>query len=156
MKKTVKYIIEAVIIIAFLLVALYGISVIKPSVFGGEDYKDIEIAVEFLQVKKEFIDDIEIGDKMLENTQSTYFGEVIEVGEILPSIFTVSDYENGKYIETNSTEYVRRRVVLKNSARVFDNAIKIGEISVKVGGKYGLIFNGNFVDGTVMGLNVLE
>ena len=156
MKKTVKYIIEAVVIIAFLLVALYGISVIKPSVFGGEDYKDIEITVEFSQVKKEFIDDIKIGDKMLENTQSTYFGEVIEVGEILPSIFTVSDYENGKYIETSSTEYVRRRVVLKNRARVFDNAIKIGEISVKVGGKYGLIFNGNFVDGTVMGLNVLE
>ena len=156
MKKTVKYIIEAVVIIAFLLVALYGISVIKPSVFGGEDYKDIEITVEFSQAKKEFIDDIKIGDKMLENTQSTYFGEVIEVGEILPSIFTVSDYENGKYIETSSTEYVRRRVVLKNRARVFDNAIKIGEISVKVGGKYGLIFNGNFVDGTVMGLNVLE
>ena len=156
MKKTVKYLIEAVIIIAFLLVALYGISVIKPSVFGGEDYKDIEITVEFLQAKKEFVEDINTGDKMLENTQSTYFGEVIEVGEILPSVFTVSDYENGKYIETNSTEYVRRRVVLKNRARVFENAIKIGEISVKIGGKYGLIFNGNFVDGTVLGLNVLE
>ncbi len=156
MKKTVKYLIEAVIIIAVIFVAVYGLSVIKPSLFGEKDYKDIEITVEFQQVRKEFIEDINIGDKMLENTQSTYFGEVVDVSEISPAIFLVSDYENGRYIETNSTEYFKRRVVLKNRARVFENAIKVGEISVKVGGKYGLIFNGNFVDGTVMKLDVVE
>ncbi len=156
MKKTVKYLIEAIVIIAVLAVALYGLSVIKPALFGAKDYKDIEITVEFQQVKKEFIENINIGDKMLENTQSTYFGEVIEVGELLPSIFLVSDYENGKYIEVESSEYYRRRVVLKGNGRVFDNAIKLGEISVKVGGKYGLIFNGNLVDGTVMKLQVIE
>ncbi len=156
MKKTVKYLIDAVIIIAVVLVGIYALSVLKPALFGANDYKDVEITVDFQQVKEEFINDINIGDKMLEHTQSTYFGEVIEVSDLEPSVLLVSDYENGRYIETESSEYFRRRVVLRASARVSEQAIKLGEISVKIGGRYGLIFNGNLVDGTVMKLDVIE
>ena len=80
MKKTVKYLIEAFIILAIIAVAFYAYSILK-SKSDGNNLKNIEVTVDFMQIRKEFIDDINEGDIIFENSQYSKFGEVKEVFE---------------------------------------------------------------------------
>ena len=156
MKKSLKILIEAVIIIAILLVGLYGISKISPNLLSKSNQKDVEITIEFKQSKKELLEKLQVGQKVFENTQTTYFGEIISVEPIKNAVLQVSDYENGRYIEKETPEYGRCTIVVKGMASVDETSVKFGTISIKTGAKYGLVFDGNLADGNIMKINILD
>ena len=155
MKKTVKYLIEAFIILAIIAVAFYAYSILK-SKSDGNNLKNIEVTVDFMQIRKEFIDDINEGDIIFENSQYSKFGEVKEVFDMEESIALVRDYEKGEFIETTSDKYYQRKVIIEAKANVTESAIKVGDRLVKIGSRIGFIFNDNLVDGTIIDIDFVD
>ncbi len=156
MKKALKIFIEIVIIAVVALVAVYGYSKINPSFLSNDNQKDVELTIEFKQSQKELLQKLAPGQKVFENTQTAYFGEITSVGDIENAILQVSDYEKGKYIEKETEEYGRCTIVVKGQAQVSDTAVKFGNVSVKIGAKYGLVFDGNLADGNIMKIEILN
>lgn len=156
MKKALKIVIEICIIAVIALVALYGYTKIKPSFLAQDNQKEVELTIEFKQAKEDVLKNLAVGQQIFENTQTTYFGEIVSVGDLENALIQVSDYENEKYVEKETDVYKRCTIVVKGKADVSDTAVKFGTISVKTGAKYGLVFNGSIADGYVMKIEILD
>lgn len=156
MKKALKIFIEIAILAVVALVAIYGYSKINPLFLSGNDLKEVELTIEFKQSKKELLEKLEVGQKVFENTQTTYFGEIVDTEPVKNAILQISDYESGKYVEKETEEYGRRIIKVRGQAQVSETAVKFGTVSVKTGAKYGLVFDGNLVDGNVMKIEILD
>lgn len=155
MKKAVKYLIEAFIILAIIAVAFYAYSILK-SKNDGDNLKNVEITVDFMQIRKEFIEDINEGDIVFENAQYSKFGEVKKAFDMEESVALVRDYEKGEFIETTSDKYYQRKVIIKSKANVTESTVKIGDRLVKIGSRIGFIFNDNLVDGTIIDIDFVD
>lgn len=155
MKKSLRIFIGLLIICAIVVVGVYAISVLKPGLLKkSSNQREVEMTIEFPQIKKEYIEDIKVGDIIREHTMSILLGEVTEVGPIENSSAVISDYENGKYVEVETPMYAKRKIVIKGMADVGDSTIKFGEMTMKVGNKLGIMFGNNIADGTILGIDV--
>ena len=156
MKKSFKILIEAVIIIIVLLVGFYGYTRINPNLLSNGNQKEVELTIEFKQSKKELLEKLRVGQTVFENTQTTLFVKIVSVSNVENTILQISDYENGRYIETETEEYGRRTIVVRGKATVEETAVKFGTIAVKTGSKYGLVFDGKLADGNIIKIEIID
>lgn len=156
MKKALKIFIEIVIVAVVLLVAFYGYTKINPSFLSNDNQKEVELTVEFKQTQEEILKKLQVGQTVFENTQTTLLGEITDVGTISNALIQVSDYEHGKYVEKETDEYKRCTIKIKGKADVSKTAVKFGIIAVKTGAKYGLVFDGNLADGSIMKIEIID
>lgn len=132
MNKILKYLIEAVVIIAILVACYYGVSKIKTSVTRSNE-QDIKLTLEVQNQESDILEKIKVGDQIIDNSKTTYLGKILEISKLKPYKVVSEDYKNEKFIQAEVKGFYNREVLVKAKAQISDKSIMIGETELKVG-----------------------
>lgn len=156
LKKTVKYIIDILIILAVLAVGYYGYGKIsaKYNTKLPSSEKKIYVKVEFEKHDKDVLEKIKVGDKIKDGSRNEEIGTVYEAEPVTDSEVIVSDYKNGKFVKTTTPEFGKRTVVLECEGKVSPVEVNVNGTDVKVGYTINIRTNEYALSGKVIGINI--
>lgn len=155
MSKVMKYVIEAIVVLAILLAAFYGVSKINTSVTRNNQ-KTVTVTLEAQNLEEPLLSKIAVGDKVSDNTKTTYLGEIISLSEARPTTRTVANYETNELQQVPVEGQFTKDIVVEIQADVTDFTIMSGETEFKIGYTIPLISDKYIVNCVVTDIQIGE
>lgn len=155
LKKTVTYIIDAIIVIAILMVGLYGYKIISNKYLNKDSaqYEMALITVEFQKHDPEVLRKIEVGQTVSDGKKHEVIGTVKTVGEIKNSTEIIKDYNKNSYVKAETDAFSELTVVLECPAVVTDESVRLGNTDVKIGTELEMKTPQYNIKGSIMGID---
>lgn len=132
MSKVMKYVIEAIVVLAILLAAFYGVSKINTSVTKNNQ-KTVVLTMEAQGLEDHIIDKIDVGDKVADNVKTTSFGAIKSVSEKRPYTRAAANYNEMKIVQSPVENLYTKDIVVEVKADITDFTIMAGETELKIG-----------------------
>ena len=133
MNKTLKLIMEILIIVVVIAAGYIGFRTISGVTNKEGVQKEVVITFDAQGYKKDFLEKVSLGDKLIENKKKTFFGEITSVDNVRPYTKVIEDFSKNRFVEADVEDYYSLTFVLTGKAYITDDDIKIGETILKVG-----------------------
>jgi len=155
MSKVMKYVIEAIVVLAILLAAFYGISKINTSVTRNNQ-KTVTVTFEAQNLEEGILSKVAVGDGVSDNAKTTYLGKIISVSENRPYTKSVKNYETNQIVQSPVDGRFTKDIVVQIQADVSDFTIMAGETELKIGYTVPLINEKYMVNCIVTDIQIAE
>ena len=153
--KFMKYVIEAIVLLAIGVAAFYGISKINPSVMQT-NHKTVTITFEAQNVEEDILQNIAVGDWVCDNVKNTSLGTIQSLSEPRPATRTVADYEKQQFTQAPVEGFYVQDIVVQTTADVTDLTVMAGETELKIGYSVPLINEKYLVNCIVTDITIAE
>ena len=102
------------------------------SVSAADEKKEIYFTVELTNLKQELVDQVKVGDRILDSTRGQYYG-VIEALEVKSTDRLVRDFENKRFVRTDVPDRYTLWITVRCNGTESDTEIKVEGEVFKVG-----------------------
>ncbi len=155
MSKVMKYVIEAIVVLAVLLAAYYGISKINTSVTRN-NLKTVTVTFEAQNLEEAILSKVAVGDDVTDNAKTTYLGEIVSVSENRPYTKATKDYNTNTFVQAPVEGRYTKDIVVEIQADVSDFTVMAGETELKIGYTVPLINEKYMVNCIVTDIDIAE
>lgn len=155
MSKVMKYVIEAIVVLAVLLAAYYGISKINTSVTRN-NLKTVTVTFEAQNLEEGILSKVAVGDDVTDNAKTTYLGEIVSISENRPYTKSVKNYDTNTIVQTPVDGRYTKDIVVEIQADVSDFTVMAGETELKIGYTIPLINEKYMVNCIVTDIKIAE
>ncbi len=155
MSKVMKYVIEAIVVLAVLLAAYYGVSKINTSVTRN-NLKTVTVTFEAQNLEEGILSKVAVGDDVTDNAKTTYLGEIVSVSENRPYTKATKDYNTNTFVQAPVEGRYTKDIVVEIQADVSDFTVMAGETELKIGYTVPLINEKYMVNCIVTDIDIAE
>ena len=155
MSKVMKYVIEAIVVLAVLLAAYYGISKINTSVTRN-NLKNVTVTFEAQNLEEGILSKVAVGDDVTDNAKTTYLGEIVSISENRPYTKATKNYDTNTVVQSPVEGRYNKDIVVEIQADVSDFTVMAGETEIKIGYTIPLINEKYMVNCIVTDIEIAE